>query len=234
LPSKGWRLPNGKNNETIFKQLNFIKMKKKVFMLCMALCFLTQHSRAQFAVIDPANIATSIINATKEIVQTSSTASTMLSNFKEVQKVYSQGKEYYDALKSVNNLVKDAKKVQKTILMVGEISDIYVNSFQKMLADPNFTVEELVAIAGGYSKLLAETNDVLQEVKGIVNASTLSMSDKERMEVIDGVYNLMLEYRNLVRYYTNKNISVSLLRAKVKNETARVLSLYGDANEKYW
>jgi membrane-associated HD superfamily phosphohydrolase len=209
-------------------------MQKKVFIMCVALCFLTQHSRAQFAVIDPANIATSIINATKEIVQTSSTASTMINNFKEVQKVYTQGKEYYDALKSVNNLVKDAKKVQKTILMVGEISDIYVNSFEKMLSDPNFSVEELVAIAGGYTKLLAETNDVLQEVKGIVNASTLSLSDRERMEVIDNAYNSMSEFRSLVKYYTNKNISVSLLRAKAKNESARVLSLYGDANEKYW
>ena len=36
-------------------------------------------------------------------------------------------------LKSVNNLVKDARKVQQTILMVGDITDIYVTSFQKML-----------------------------------------------------------------------------------------------------
>ena len=29
-------------------------------------------------------------------------------------KIYEQGKKYYDALKSVNNLVKDARKVQQT------------------------------------------------------------------------------------------------------------------------
>lgn len=34
-------------------------------------------------------------------------------------------------LKSVNNLVKDARKVQKTILMIGEISDTYVVSFRR-------------------------------------------------------------------------------------------------------
>ena len=38
-------------------------------------------------------------------------------------------------LKSVNNLVKDARKVQQTILMVGDITDIYVNSFQRMMRD---------------------------------------------------------------------------------------------------
>jgi hypothetical protein len=190
--------------------------------------------RAQWIVADPTNLAQGIINTTKQIVQTSSTASNMLNNFKEVQKVYAQGKEYYDALKAVNNLVRDARKVQKTILMVGEITDVYVHGFEKMLSDDNFTVGELAAIAGGYTKLLNESGDVLQELKGIVNASSLSLSDKERMEVIDGAYNKMLEYRNLTKYYTNKNISVSLLRAKEKNATRRVLDLYGTENERYW
>ena len=209
-------------------------MKIKIFMLCVSCMLTLTQVKAQFAVVDPANIATSIVNATNQIVQTSSTATNMLNNFKEVQKVYSQGKEYYDKLKAVNDLVKDARKVQKTILMIGDISDIYVNSFEKMLSDDNFSVEELAAIANGYTKLLNESNDVLQELKGVVNASTLSLSDKERMEVIDNSYTKMLEFRNLVRYYTNKNISVSLLRAKEKNATARVLDLYGTENERYW
>ncbi|KAA6321371.1 hypothetical protein EZS27_028968 [termite gut metagenome] len=209
-------------------------MKTKNFMWCVSFALITTTAKAQFAVIDPVNIATSIINATNEIVQTTSTAKNMLSYFKEVQKVFNQGKEYYDALKSVKNLVRDTRKVQKTILMTGEISKIYVGNFQKMLADPNFPAEELAAIATGYTKLLAESNDVLEEMNGIINASTLSLSDKERMEVIDNSYQAMLNYRNLVKYYTHKNISVSLLRAKSKNETARVLSLYGDASEKYW
>jgi hypothetical protein len=191
-------------------------------------------AKAQWVVADPGNLAQGIINATKNIVHTSSTASTMISNFKEVQKVYEQGRQYYDALKSVNNLVKDARKVQKTILLVGDITDIYVNSFEKMLTDDNFTVEELAAIANGYTKLLNESDDVLQELKGIVNVSTLSLSDKERMEVIDNAYSKMLEYRSLVKYYTNKNISVSLLRAKEKNTAQRVLDLYGTENERYW
>lgn len=137
-------------------------------------------------------------------------------------------------LKKVNNLVKDAKKVQKTILMVGEISDIYVHNFQKMMSDPNYSIEELNAIADGYSKLLEQSNDVLNELKGVVNISTLSLSDKDRMDVVNSCHDSMVEYRNLVRYYTNKNIGVSYLRAKKKGETARVMALYGNPNERYW
>lgn len=137
-------------------------------------------------------------------------------------------------LKSVNNLVKDARKVQKTILMIGEISDTYVVSFQKMMHDENYTVEELGAIAFGYTKLLEESNDVLQEMKGVVNITTLSLSDKERMDVVDRCYNSVRQYRNLVGYYTNKNIAVSYLRSKKKGDTNRVLALYGDTNDRYW
>jgi hypothetical protein len=190
--------------------------------------------RAQWVVSDPTNLAQSIVNTAQEIVQTSATASNMMDNFKEVQKVYNQGKEYYDALKAVNNLVKDARKVQQTVLMVGEISDLYVTSFGKMLNDPNFNAQELNAIAFGYAKLLNESTELLKELKQIISASTLSLNDKERMDIIDKVYNEVKAYCNLVRYYTNKNISVSFIRAKKKNDTQRVLELYGTANQKYW
>lgn len=209
-------------------------MKIKFFMLCVSLMLITTNINAQWTVVDPSNLAQGIANTTKQIIHTSSTATNMLNNFKEVQKVYEQGKVYYDALKAVNNLVKDAKKVQKTILLVGEVSDIYVNSFQKMLQDPNYSIEELNAIASGYAKLLEQSNDVLIELKDVVNISTLSLTDKDRMEVVDNCYDSMVSYRNLVRYYTNKNIGVSYLRAKKNGESSRVNTLYGNPDERYW
>lgn len=207
---------------------------KRFLIAVVALVAFALPSHAQWAVFDPANLAQGIVNTTKQIVQTSSTASNMVKNFNETVKIYEQGKKYYDALKAVNNLVKDARKVQQTILMVGEISDIYVTNFQRMLRDPNYRVEELGAIAFGYAKLLEESAGVLNELKSVVNISTLSMSDKERMDVVDRCYNSVKQYRNLVGYYTNKNISVSYLRAQKQGDTDRVMALYGSANDRYW
>ncbi|PXV61081.1 uncharacterized protein DUF4141 [Dysgonomonas alginatilytica] len=209
-------------------------MKTRIFMLCISLTLIATQIKAQWAVFDPSNLAQGIVNTTRQVVQTTTTATNMVNNFKEVQKVYNQGKEYYDALKAVNNLVKDARKVQRTILMVGEISDIYVISFQKMMSDPNYSIEELNAIASGYARLLEQSNDVLNELRGVVNISTLSLSDKERLDIVDKSYESMLNYRNLVQYYTNKNIGISYLRAKKKGETARVTALYGNPSERYW
>ncbi len=208
--------------------------KSSIFILALLLSLCSVPSQAQFVVSDPMNFAQGIVNSSNQIVQTSTTASNMINNFKEVQKVYSQGKEYYDKLKSVSNLVKDARKVQQTILMVGEISDLYVTNFQKMMQDENYSVEELGAIAFGYSKLLQEGSGLLKELKDVVNITNLSMTDKERMDLIESTYKSVKGYRDLTRYYTNKNIGVSYLRAKKKNDTDRVISLYGTPTEKYW
>lgn len=209
-------------------------MKHLIVILCMGFCFHAQTTKAQFVVSDPLNLAQGIVNTTKQIIETSTTAKNMISNFKETVKLYEQGKQYYDALKSVHNLVKDARKVQQTILLVGDISDIYVNSFQKMMADDNFSFEELSAIALGYTKLLEESSTMLTELKTVTSSNGLSMSDSERMSVIDRIYNDVREYKNLVQYYTNKNISVSYLRAKKKNDTDRIMALYGSPSERYW
>lgn len=210
-------------------------MKKFMLILLTALVGALIHSaKAQFVVTDPANLASGIINSANEIIQTSSTVSNVVKNFNEVKKVYEQGKEYYDKLKAVGNLIKDARKVQQTVLLVGEVSEMYVNNFNRMMNDPNFTPRELVAIGNGYSALLNESTELLKELKQIISSSSLSLNDKERMDVIERVYKEVKDYHSLVRYYTNKNISVSYLRAKKKNDAKRVLDLYGTSNQKYW
>lgn len=95
---------------------------------------------------------------------------------------------------------------------------------------PIFTVDELEAISLGYARLMEEGGALVAELKNIVTSSNgLSMTDKERMEVIDQIYNRMLGYRNLTRYYTQKSISVSFIRAKAKVDTGagRADKLFG-------
>ena len=202
--------------------------------LLMCLLFGAGRANAQWTVIDPSNIAQSIVNNSKSLVQESQTATHMVKSFQETVKIYEQGKKYYDALRSVNNLVRDARKVQQTVLMLGDISETYVTNFRKMLTDPNFTSSELSAIAAGYTRLLEEANGVLGELKNVVNITTMSMTDKDRMDIVDRCYKEMSRFRNLTAYYTNKNISVSYLRAKKKADTQRVINLYGKGAERYW
>ena len=40
-------------------------------------------------------------------------------------------------LKSVHNIIKDARKVKLTLEMVSEITEIYTSGFNRMVSDPN-------------------------------------------------------------------------------------------------
>jgi len=208
-------------------------MKKSIIIITMGIA-LAGSVKAQFVTIDPAHIAASILNTANEIIQTSSTVTNVVNNWREVEKVYRQGKEYYDGLKAVNDLVRDAKKVRDAILIVGEIGDIYVNCYQKMLQDGNYTFEELAAISNGFTCLIQESVNMLQEIREVVNVNGLSMTDAERMNIVSGVYYRLVKHRNLVQYYTRKMIHVSYLRSSRANDTARFFGLYGSSEEKYW
>ena len=67
-------------------------MKTKIIMLLVVCSLFVGKVNAQWVVSDPGNLAQGIINASKNIVQTSSTAQTMIKNFQETVKLYNQGK----------------------------------------------------------------------------------------------------------------------------------------------
>lgn len=199
--------------------------------MCLVLACFTQRAAAQWTVIDPSNLVQNI----KSAVQSSTTASNMIKSLQESVKIYNQSKAYYDALKSVHDIIKDARKMKLTIEMVSEITDIYMSGFNRMVTDRNFTPGELAAISAGYARLLEEGGALVTELKNIVTSGNgLSLSDKERMDVVDQIYTRMLRYRNLTRYYTDKAISVSFLRSQSKGDAARVQALYGKPSERYW
>ena len=207
-------------------------MRKTIILFVLLL--ISGIVKGQWVVSDPTNLAQSIVNSSNQMVHTSTTSANMLNNFQETMKIYKQGKQYYDALKAVKNLVRNARKVQQCILMVGETSDIYVTSYRRMLADENFTPQELAAIAVGYTKIIEESANSLRELQDIVNPTDLSLTDKDRLEVVDAVYVILRKHRNLARYYTRKYISVSMLRARERGNSEQVMFLYGSEEDKYW
>ena len=207
-------------------------MRKTIILFVLLL--ISGIVKGQWVVSDPTNLAQSIVNSSNQMVHTSTTSANMLNNFQETMKIYKQGKQYYDALKAVKNLVRNARKVQQCILMVGEISDIYVTSYRRMLADENFSPQELAAIAVGYTKIIEESANSLRELPDIVNPTDLSLTDKDRLDVVDAVYVILRKHRNLARYYTRKYISVSMLRARERGNSEQVMFLYGSEEDKYW
>ena len=201
-------------------------MRKRIIsMLFVLSAFIVPASvQAQWVVSDPGNLVQGIVNSVNEIVETSETAQNALSTWKETSKIFEQGREYYDKLRKVNDLISGSEKVKESVLMLGDISEIYVN---------NFSQRELNAIAAGYNTIMKKSSRSITELKNIINPTGMSMNDKERIDLVNRVYREMTHYKELANYYTRKNLHVSYLRAKEKNEQQQVFDLYGK-DERYW
>ena len=209
-------------------------MNRRIIPLLAVLLVWAGAVRAQWVVSDPSNLAQGIVNSTQQIAEAAKNGQTMLQSFQETVKIYEQSKKYYDALKAVSNPVRKARKVQRCILLVGEISDIYMDGYRRMLADENFSPTELGAIAVGYAKIIEDAAGALRELQDIVNPTDLSLTDKDRIDVVERVYGVLRGHRDLARYYTRKQISISLLRSRERGNVDRILSLYGTDEQRYW
>jgi hypothetical protein len=141
--------------------------------------------------------------------------------------IYDQGKEWYDSLKEVKQSIERYQKIGETIQLVFDIKDIILINLQRIRADPNFTSAEIIQIAKGYTNIANEGIKLIDELTMSATATDLSLTDKDRYDLINTVYKKVKEYKSLVQYYTRKNISVSYMRSKKKNNQDRVLQLYG-------
>lgn len=73
-----------------------IRQKLKMPLIAVCLCLTGTGGYAQWVVSDPGNLAQSIINSAKEMVETAGTKANTLNGFLETKKVFEQGKAYYD------------------------------------------------------------------------------------------------------------------------------------------
>ena len=140
-------------------------MRKRIIsMLFVLSAFIVPASvQAQWVVSDPGNLVQGIVNSVNEIVETSD----------------------YDKLRKVNDLISGSEKVKESVLMLSDISEIYVNNFGKMLTDKNFSQRELNAIAAGYNTIMKKSSRSITELKNIINPTGMSMNDKERIDLVN-------------------------------------------------
>ena len=100
--------------------------------------------------------------------------------------------------------------------------------------DTNFSVEELAAIAIGYKRIIEEAAGELKDLGEIINPTDMSLTDKDRIDVVERVYGTLMRHRRLAGYFTRRCISVSLLRARTHRDMERVVALYGTDEQRYW
>lgn len=169
----------------------------KKWMLLALFCTVHFSTYAQWAVIDPSNLAQGIINMGNNISAVSKTTGETLKVFQQAQALYQENKKYYDALLTAKDFIKQTKKVGRSIQMVSDMSEMFIKDFTKFTSDPRLSARDIDTYMRRYNRSIRLATEELKELTKIVG-NGLSMSDKERMDRIDHYYsNIYSSYSDL-------------------------------------
>lgn len=131
---------------------------------------------------------------------------------------FSLHKTFLDALLQVSPVVRNYKRVgdiiNDQVLLVKESKTAF-NRFSK---SQSFTKAELNYLERVYSNLLGQSLRNLDELVTIMSADKLRMSDDERLQAIDEIYQDMQDKLLFVRNFNAESNILALQRAKESND----------------
>ena len=204
-------------------------MKKVIILLLMVTGFTIQ-AKSQIVIADPAGMSQRATQQYANMIESIQRKLQLVKGVAETKAIFDQGKAWYDALKQVSTTIQNYKKVYETLQTVSQIATVYANSFSRMKTDKNFSPGELTEIGNGYTKLIKESSSIIDDLMMAAKPSNMNLTDKERFDIINDVYEKARKHKGLVEYYSNQYIQLSFVRAKKTNETKDVLKLYGLSN----
>jgi archaellum component FlaC len=136
-------------------------------------------------------------------------------------------KNFLDNLMQVSPVVKNYKKVADIIACQLKIVSEYKQAYNRFKSDKNFSSKEMEYMGKVYSNLFNQSLKNVDALVTIVTAGTLRMSDNERLEAVDNLYDDMQDKLSFLRHFNNNTTVLAVQRAKEKNDINTIQSIYG-------
>ena len=133
---------------------------------------------------------------------------------------------FLDALMQVSPTVKNYRRigdiVNYQVLLVKE----YKSAFSRFRDSENFNAEEIAYFERVYDNLFKQSLRNLDELTSVITANKMRMSDDERLAAIDKIYADMQDKLLFLRNFNNNTAVLALQRAKERNDTRAMRSIY--------
>lgn len=129
---------------------------------------------------------------------------------------FSLHKTFLDALMEVSPAVRNYKRVSDIIMYQLRILKDYKIAFSEFKSGGQFSLAEIDYLSKVYANLLKESLNNLDELSIVTTARKLRMSDEERLQAIDRVYNRMVEQYGFLREFNSSTAMLSLQRKSEK------------------
>jgi hypothetical protein len=157
-------------------------MKKQIFIFIIFCLITSRGIYAQFVVHD-------ISAQIDRIIDRVTTAASQVKNFLE----YKQVADAARALKLVSNKIKNSEKVLDCFSLVADHATLYSNMYNSVQRDKMFTLTEKVKIRSNYIGFVNKSLKTFKDIKTAIIEGNATMSDKERMDLIDLVNQRLTE-----------------------------------------
>ena len=134
---------------------------------------------------------------------------------------------YFDELNRVKSIIGYYHKIRDIKDKQVRIVEQYQRAYRLFKQDDHFTADELLYMGRVYAGMLERSVQNLERLLLVVNSFTTTMTDRERMAIVDKTAEEMSEtYLDLSRF-NNENKLLSLRRSKDAGELAVTRALYG-------
>lgn len=200
-------------------------MKKCVLILCFGLFFLSK----SFIVFSQSQEAKQLLLDVEKLAQFKQ----MLSDLEKGYKILSGG---YEAIKNISQgnfnlhqtFLDGLLKVSPTVQQYERIADIinyqlrivkeYKAAFNQFKADKNFTPNEIDYMGRVYNHLFNESVKSLNDLLTVITAGKLRMSDDERLNEIDHIWNEVQDQYAFLKNFNGSTAMLSQAREKEQQE----------------
>ena len=210
-------------------------MKKMIVLLItLSFCITTklsaQSQEAQQLLLDIEKLVQfkQILKDLKKGYQIVSTGYSTIKDLSEGN--FNLHKTFLDGLLMVSPTVKKYKRIADIINNQVMIVKEYKNAYNRFKQDGNFNPDEIEYMGKVYSNLFKQSLNDLDELTNVITDDKLRMSDDERLEAIDRVYNNMQDKLLFLRHFNNNTTILAIQRARERNDAVTLKKIYGITN----
>ena len=136
-------------------------------------------------------------------------------------------RDFLDGLLQVSPAVKQYSKVADIIRVQLKLVKESKAALAEFLGSKQFTIAEIEYLGNVYANLLKECLKTLDELAMVVTAGKLRMSDDERLQAIDKIYDEVMEQYTFLNEFNNGTAIFSLQREKEKMDIDLMRKVHG-------
>ncbi|TAN02247.1 MAG: hypothetical protein EPN39_00295 [Chitinophagaceae bacterium] len=138
---------------------------------------------------------------------------------------FNLSKDYFSSLDNISHMVKKDNDIANTVSLQASINDLY-NKAKKDAGSVYLSSSEKNYIQKVWSNLLDKCNDNITQLDNLTTAGHYKMTENERLQAIDKVYNDMQDKKDFANSFYNEVKVLINQRTKEQMEAKELESIY--------